>query len=172
MSRIVIDTTEIPIENIKDIIIRTNDGKYYELKSEENQFMICYDCLEVDLSHLQMFTCEAFIRQIKSEYEKALLVCKTIELDISSNYFRCDEIIKVFEYLESMGYHHKITKLSIHHNRLEQDGMGALLDFIVKCPLIISVDAAINLVNNNEFNKLMEQKLLDKYKDVIYYSCY
>jgi hypothetical protein len=154
MSRILIDSEILPfdIENIQEIIILTDKGEYHKVSS--SQFILEKEVVEVDLCRLGISTFDKFLELFK-EYEKAIEFSKKLELDISCNYLGSDEFIKILEYLEKKKYYLKLTHFQVNHNRVEKEGMNALLNFFFNCPWIEEINCAINYVSDTVFREMI-----------------
>lgn len=168
MNKIIINTEDIPIENIKDIIIRTNDGKYYELPRDK---LICQiENVDVDLCRLLIGNFEKFFNYMK-EYELQLDICETFNMDVGANIINDKLLYEILSYLNDKKYNLKLKELLINNNRITKDGMYKLIEFLHTCPNISKVYASINLLNTDDFKDCIKNAP-STIKNIIEYSAY
>lgn len=158
----------VSIDDIKKISITTYNNKVFDIF----KFINTSDVLYINLSNHNIQNIDEFLYNLY-KYDNNVICSKRISLDISNNKISNGLFKEIIHVLNQDFYKERLYILNISYNRICQDGIKSLFEFIQKCSCFQELKCDVNFFTKNQFyNTIVESNLSDEYKNKFYYSAY
>lgn len=155
-------------DDIKKISIITYNNKIFDISN----FINTSDVLFINLSSHNIQNIDEFIFNLY-KYDNNVISSKKISIDISNNKISNNLFKEILNVISQDFYKERLYILNISFNRICQDGIKLLFEFIKKCHCFQELNCDVNFFTKNQFNNtLFESNLSEEYKNKFTYSAY
>ena len=133
--------------SIAKVIVVMDDGETHDA------YIMSEDTYEINLSRSIVPWREDFC-SVLDKYYGAVLLAKSISLDMSYCHLRDEDIAALVAYLSTEPWAplcQALTKLIVRQNRITKEGFQTLFAFLEsRCPLCVTLEANVNLTTPEE----------------------
>lgn len=151
---------EIEIANIKDIIIRTHDGQFFEV-SPHHISLKYRDDVAINLQ--SEYRCPSvFLSRQLTESQYQIANCQRLTVDLRNCHIDKQELDLIIKELDHDLYISKLYGLHLSNNRIDVHGLAILLEFLAKCPKFEQLNCDINHFIGTEFNRVLADSKLSQ----------
>ena len=158
----------VSIDDIKKISITTYNNKSFDIYTYVNTSEILF----INLSSHNIQNIDEFMFNLY-KFDNNIICSKKISIDISNNKISNNLFKEIINVIDQDFYKERLCILNISFNRICQDGIKLLFEFIKKCHCFQELNCDVNFFTKNQFNNtIIDSNLSEEYKNKFTYSAY